>query len=79
MPKSYEEEVMNTVRNKSEVINDSLWYVNPDDIREALSLQRKRDIQKIRKDIESKMVYARNEWLVDSVVKEILSLSSLSE
>ena len=38
-------DILKELKNKSEVINDSLWYVNPDDIKEAISQTREETIR----------------------------------
>lgn len=41
------EQILKELKNKSEVINDSLWYVNPDDIKEAISQTREETIREV--------------------------------
>ena len=49
------EQILKELKNKSEVINDSLWYVNPDDIKEAISQTREETIREV-KEMLSKIV-----------------------
>ena len=46
------EQILKELKNKSEVINDSLWYVNPDDIKEAISQTREETIKEIIRSVE---------------------------
>lgn len=45
------EQILKELKNKSEVINDSLWYVNPDDVNNALDQTREETIREVEKRI----------------------------
>jgi glutathione synthase/RimK-type ligase-like ATP-grasp enzyme len=49
------EQILKELKNKSEVINDSLWYVNPDDVIKAISQTREETIREV-KEMLSKIV-----------------------
>lgn len=40
-------DILKELKNKSEVINDSLWYVNPDDVIKAISQTREKTIREM--------------------------------
>ena len=66
------EQILKELKNKSEVINDSLWYVNPDDIKEAISKTREETIKEMEWEIENWEIVDGKSFTSDKI-KDILN------
>ena len=66
------EQILKELKNKSEVINDSLWYVNPDDIKEAISQTREETIKEMEWEIENWEIVDGKSFTSDKI-KDILN------
>jgi len=65
-------DILKELKNKSEVINDSLWYVNPDDVIKAISQTREETIKEMEWEIENWEIVDGKSFTSDKI-KDILN------